>query len=103
MANDVIGWRFGVRSTVALEIIRTEPVVLDWSLNLERTETILARDYWLERRRELGRMPSRADLSPAGMRNFVSHVGLIEYKTANLRRITSSAWRAQSGKKSLAP
>jgi len=65
-----------VRSTV--EVIRTEPVVLDWSLNLERTETILARDYWLERSRELGRMPSRADLSPAGMRSFVSHVGLIE-------------------------
>ena len=67
-----------MRSTVALEIIRTEPVVLDWSLNLERTETILARDYWLERSRELGRMPSRADLSPAGMRSFVSNVGLIE-------------------------
>lgn len=91
-----------MRSTVALEIIRTEPVVLDWSLNLERTETILARDYWLERRRELGRMPSRADLSPTGMRNFVSHVGLIEVQDGESQadyviRLAGTKWEEVFG------
>lgn len=53
------------------------PVFVDRSLSLTRTATIKGRDYWMDLRR--GRaMPARADIAPRDMRDFLSHVGLVE-------------------------
>lgn len=53
------------------------PVLVDRSLSLTRAATIKGRDYWLGLRH--GRaMPSRSDIVPRDMRDFLAHVGLIE-------------------------
>jgi hypothetical protein len=80
---------------------RFEPLVLDWALALERPETILARDYWRSRCVK-GTIPSRADLLPAEMRKFITHVGLIETHprgeaTDYLIRHAGSQWEAVFG------
>lgn len=53
------------------------PVFVDRSLNLMRAATIKGRDYW-NSLRGTRPMPSRADVSPRDMREFLSHVGLVE-------------------------
>lgn len=58
---------------------RVEGMQFDWELTLRRNSTKLGRDYWQSRRRG-SLMPRRADLDPAGMRNFTTHVGLIDVR-----------------------
>jgi hypothetical protein len=53
------------------------PVFVDRSLALTRSPTMKGRDYWLRLRGERA-MPSRADISPRDMREFLPYVGLVE-------------------------
>jgi hypothetical protein len=54
------------------------PVHIDRTLNhLTRAPVIRGRDYWLALRGDRA-MPTRADISPREMREFLPHVGLIE-------------------------
>ena len=56
-----------------------QPLAFDWELRFTQPPTISACAYW--RSRCEGRaMPERADLDPAAMRKFSSHVGLIEIR-----------------------
>lgn len=53
------------------------PVFVDRSLAMTRTATIKGRDYW-NKLRGARPMPMRADVVPRDMREFLSHVGLVE-------------------------
>ncbi len=53
------------------------PMVIDGSLALVRPATIKARAYWDSIRGERT-MPTRQDISPRGMREFLAHVVLFE-------------------------
>jgi hypothetical protein len=53
------------------------PVIVDGSLALVRSATIRARGYWDKVRGERA-MPTRQDINPRGMREFLAHVTLVE-------------------------
>lgn len=53
------------------------PVFVDRSLALTRTATIKGRDYWNKLRGDRP-MPARGDIAPRDMREFLSHIGLVE-------------------------
>jgi hypothetical protein len=53
------------------------PMVIDGSLTLVRPATIKARTYWDNIRGERS-MPTRQDISPRDMREFLAHVALFE-------------------------
>lgn len=85
----------------APDIAAAWPLVFDWSLDCQRPETIKARDYW-ESRRTGKDLPARADLSPAGMKAFMAHVGLIEIHSGPDRldyfiRLAGSRWEEVFG------
>lgn len=55
------------------------PNEFDWTLSFEHRPNIQAYAYWSER--SAGRrMPLRSDLDPRAMRQFTSHVGLVELR-----------------------
>jgi hypothetical protein len=57
------------------------PIARDDSLAFVQPATIAALAYW--KSRLAGRpMPSRADIDPRQMRSFMSHVGLVELRSA---------------------
>lgn len=57
------------------------PVTRDWSLAFESRAPKLALEYWKSRCAGRG-MPLRADVTPAGMTAFLSHIALIEAHAA---------------------
>ena len=55
-----------------------EPTIhVDWTLAFSRTENGKARAYWDSLRGERI-MPARSELSPRGMREFLTHVNLVD-------------------------
>ncbi|HSM95979.1 MAG TPA: PAS domain-containing protein [Rhizomicrobium sp.] len=56
------------------------PVFVDRTLALTRSATIKGRDYWKNLRGNRA-MPTRGDIAPRDMREFLSHVGLVEVVT----------------------
>jgi len=69
----------------ALDQTEVRPLEFDWALNLTRQETLLANVYW--RSRHIGdRFPSRADMSPLGMKGFMPNVGFVEIRQEPDRR-----------------
>lgn len=59
--------------------LRTDDMAFDWTLNFTKPPTIAACEYWKSCCRDRA-MPERNDLSPAAMRSFAEHVGLIEVR-----------------------
>jgi hypothetical protein len=53
------------------------PIVVDWTLAFSRPETKKAHVYWTWIRGSR-RMPMRSELSPRGMREFLTHVNLVD-------------------------
>ena len=78
-----------------LALVQTKPLAFDWTLQFERSETILARDYWSSKYSN-GRMPRRSDLVPKQMKAFMPHIGLIEVRPAPVDdyfiRLAGSRW-----------
>jgi hypothetical protein len=57
------------------------PFVIDKSLAFTRSATIKALEYWRSRKGDRA-MPSRADISPAALRNVLPQIGLVDVPAA---------------------
>jgi hypothetical protein len=53
------------------------PIHVDWALQFSRPENRKALAYWNSLRGER-QMPARSELSPRGMREFLTHVNLVD-------------------------
>lgn len=61
--------------------IAEPPITVDWGLAFSRRETSEAYAYWDSIRGERA-MPTRRELSPRGMREFLTYVGLVDVQPA---------------------